>query len=328
MIIRLLLAASLTLGFGSALHARPAGKVKPQIGSTFRDCRAGCPAMVIVPAGSALLGSTNDETTREGVVGDKWINRDKPQYTVAIARPFAMGKFEITVGEYRRFVAATHRPDGSNCWIYNPAATTKYHFEETQGIVWHDLSVLGYKQRDNDPVACVSWDDVTAYAHWLSAKTGKHYRLPSEGEWEYAARGGSTTARFWGDDRQSACLYANIGDLTAAKRFGWRDDPQYHFMCTDGYAMYAPVGSFKPNAFGLYDVQGNVYEWVQDCFSETNAGAPTDGGARSTGDCTQRSLRGGGFGYYPHYERTSFRIGTKPDYHSFLLGFRLARDLD
>ncbi|UVO50689.1 formylglycine-generating enzyme family protein [Sphingomonas sp. SUN019] len=181
--------------------------------------------------------------------------------------------------------------------------------------------------RDDHPVACISWNDATAYAAWLSKKTGKAYRLPSEGEWEYAARAGSTTARFWGGDRDRACQYSNIGDRTAQSAFAWRDDPQYEFICTDGHAAYAPVGSFKPNAFGLHDTQGNVYEWTADCFNETNDRQPADGSARVLDDCAQRSLRGGGFGYYPHYERTSFRIGTKPGYHSFLLGFRLVRDL-
>lgn len=322
MIKRLMLVATLSLGLAAAAHARP-----PKPGATIRDCRAGCPAMVVVHAGKAVLGSTEGDTTREGVTGEKWVNRDKPQYTVTIARPFAIGKYEVTVAEYRLFVKETRRVDVPGCWIYNPAAATKYKFEDTPGIVWHDFSMLDHKQRDDEPVACVSWDDATAYTQWLSARTGKPYRLPSEGEWEYAARAGSTTARFWGDDRDNACRYSNIGDLTAAKRFGWRDDPQYHFMCKDGYAIYSPVGSFKPNAFGLYDTQGNVYEWAQDCFAETNEGAPVDGRARTTGDCSQRSLRGGGFGYYPHYERTSFRIGTKPDYRSFLLGFRVVRDV-
>ena len=307
---------------GSGAHA--ASKVA---GSTFSDCRRDCPAMVVVPAGSALLGSTEADTTREHVVGEKWINRDKPQYTVTLAKPLAVGKYEVTVAEYRRFVKETGRPDGAGCWIYNAAAKDKYHFEEVAGVTWRDLHMDGFTQRDRDPVACVSWNDAQAYVAWLSARTGKTYRLPSEGEWEYAGRGGTGTSRFWGDDRERACEYANIGDATAAARFGWRDDPQYAFKCTDGYALYAPVGSFKPNGFGLYDTQGNVYEWVQDCFAETNAGAPKDGSPRKDGDCTQRSLRGGGFGYYPHYERVSFRIGTKPDYHSFLLGFRVVRDL-
>ncbi len=297
-------------------------------GMTLQDCPTECPALVVVPTGSALLGSTDAETTREGVVGEKWIGRDKPQYTVTIARPFAMGKYEVTVGQYRRFAEETGRRDGPDCWIYNPAAAVTYKFENTQGVTWRDFSMLNHALREDEPIACVSWQDAKAYVGWLSSKTGKAYRLPSEGEWEFAARAGSTTSRFWGDDRESACLYANIGDMTAATRFGWRDDPQYHFSCADGFAMYAPVGSFKPNAFGLYDTQGNVYEWAEDCFAETNAGAPTDGFARMGPDCSQRSLRGGGFGYYPQYERTSFRIGVQPDYRSFLLGFRVARDLN
>lgn len=321
MIARFTLAV-LTLALASGASAKP---LKP--GSIVRDC-ADCPQLVVVPAGSALIGSTEGDTTREGVTGEKWINRDKPQYRATIAKPFAIGRYEVTVGQYRRFVKATGREAGPNCWIYNPAAKEKYKFEEVPGVAWLSFAMLDHKIRDDEPVSCVSWADAIAFTQWLSAKTGKSYRLPSEGEWEYAARAGSTTSRFWGDDRDRACIYSNIGDLAAAKRFAWRNDPQYHFMCDDGYAMHSPVGRYKPNAFGLYDTQGNVYEWVQDCFAETNAGAPTDGSARSGPDCAQRALRGGGFGYYPHYERTSFRIGSKPDYYSFLLGFRVVRDLD
>ncbi len=321
MIVRCLLTALLCSAAGAAFAQAPAS------GERFSDCEADCPVLVVVPAGQALLGSTEGDTTREGVTGDKWINRDKPQYTVTIAEPFAIGAYEITVGQYRRFAEETARPAGTSCWIYNPASATPYTFEDTPGIVGQDFAVLNHTTRDDEPVSCVTWDDAVAYTAWLSAKTGHLYRLPGEGEWEYAARAGSTTSRFWGDDRDRACEYSNIGDMTAAARFNWRDDPQYHFMCTDGFAMYAPVGSFKPNAFGLYDTQGNVYEWTQDCFGETNDGAPADGSARVLTECPQRGLRGGGFGYYPHYERTSFRIGVQPAYRSFLLGFRVVRDL-
>jgi formylglycine-generating enzyme len=314
----------------ASLVALPAlSQAKPMAaGSTFSDCRSGCPEMVVVPAGHALLGSTEAETAREGVTGDRWIQRDKPQYRVTIARPFAIGRYEVTIAEYRRFAEQTRHPAGTSCWIYNPASTPPHKFEEVAGVRWTHLANWGFAPRDRDPISCVSWNDAQAYAAWLSRKTGKRYRLPSEGEWEYAARGGSTTARFWGDGREQACEYSNIGDLAAAKRFAWRSDPQYHFMCDDGFAAHSPVGSFKPNGFGLHDTQGNVYEWTSDCFAETNAGAPADGGARSSETCEQRSLRGGGFGYYPHYERTSFRIGAKADYHSFLLGFRLVRDVE
>jgi formylglycine-generating enzyme required for sulfatase activity len=315
-------------GLALFLLIAPAQAQDLKPGAKFRDCRDVCPYLTVIPAGKALLGSTAEETMREHVEGEKWINRDKPQYTVTIAKPFAIGTYEITVAQWRAFVRATGHKDGASCWIYNVAnAEQKYKFEEVVGVTWHDLKLPGIAQRKSDPISCVSYDDVQAYLAWISQRTGKAYRLPSEGEWEYAARAGSTTSRFWGDDRDRACIYGNLGDMTAAKRFAWRDDPQYHFSCTDGYAAHAPVGSFKPNAFGLYDTQGNVYEWVADCFAETNEGAPTDGSARVLQDCSQRSLRGGGFGYYPHYERTAFRIGTKPDYHSFLLGFRVLREL-
>lgn len=319
MIIHILIVGALALA-PSAMAAE-----KHAVGSAFRDCETICPEMVVIPAGNAVLGSTDEETTREDITSGHFVKRDKPQYTVTIARPLAIGKYEVTLGQYRAFAKETNRPDFGSCWIYNSAEGAKFSYESAVGVSWHDLKSPIFKQTETDPVACVSWADAKAYTAWLTAKTGKTYRLMSESEWEYAARAGAKTARFWGNGREEACQYANVGDMTAAKAFGWPNDPDYHFMCSDGYVYTAPAGSFKPNAFGLHDMAGNVYEWVQDCFNETNDGALTDGSARETGDCRQRMLRGGGLGYYPRYMRLAFRIGFEEA--SFLIGFRIAREL-
>jgi formylglycine-generating enzyme required for sulfatase activity len=191
---------------------------------------------------------------------------------------------------------------------------------------WRDP---GFPQTDRDPVVNVSATDATAYAAWLSRKTGKAYRLPSEAEWEYAARAGATTARFWGDDRDrtAACGYANVADETLRENFFAQPDRDRFFACDDSYAATSPVGKFHRNGFGLYDMLGNVWQWTADCYSNGYSGAPSDGSAWTTGDCDRRVLRGGSWAAIPRFLRagTRSRIGT--DKRGNDAGFRLARIL-
>ncbi len=139
------------------------------------------------------------------------------------------------------------------------------------------------------------------YAEWLAEKTGKKYRLLSEAEWEYAARAGSDKARFWGSSPDRACQFGNVGDYSAKKK---HPDWEIH-ECDDGYAETAPVSSFKPNAFGLYDMLGNVWEWVEDCYNANYDGAPNDGRAWATGDCSRRVIRGGSWNNSPAIVRSA-----------------------
>jgi formylglycine-generating enzyme required for sulfatase activity len=172
----------------------------------------------------------------------------------------------------------------------------------------------------------VSWNDAREYVAWLSSKTGEKYRLPSEAEWEYAARAGTTTERFWGNSHVEACRYANVYD-ESGKRAETRPWPSHE--CDDGYAWTAPVGSFQPNAFGLEDMLGNVWEWTEDCWNETYEGAPTDGGAWTRGDCGRHVVRGGSWRNDPIAVRSAFRgiepPGAEPR-HNFV-GFRPAMTL-
>ena len=241
-------------------------------GQVFRDC-VDCPEMVAVPAGAFRMGC---------VSGQNCFNDELPVHEVRVPS-FALGRYEVLFEEYDRFVAATGR-------------------ESPYDMGWG---------RGGRPVIMVSWEDATAYAEWLSAETGQRYRLPSEAEWEYAARAGTTTAYSWGPD---------IGQNRAnCNGCGSRWDAE----------QTAPAGSFAANAWGLHDMHGNVWEWVEDCWHNSYARAPADGSAWTRGgDCGRRVVRGGSLIYFPRHLRSA-RRGSWFDvgYRSFYLGFRLARTL-
>jgi formylglycine-generating enzyme required for sulfatase activity len=236
-----------------------------------------------------------------------------PQHRVSITYPLGMGVYEITVGEFKEFADATqHKSAG--CRMYNGS------WQDSPEANWNNV---GYTQTATHPVACVSWRDARDYAAWLSGKTGQKYRLPSDSEWEYAARAGSVAARPWKEKIEGACSHANVADQTAAQQYpGWK----VH-ACSDGYTYTAPVGSFQPNTFGLYDMLGNVFEWVQDCWHPDYRGAPTDGSAWLSGDCSQRDMRGGSWFTAPPLVSTSARNRFEETYRSNSVGFRLVREI-
>lgn len=239
------------------------------------------PEMVWIPTGSFQMGS----------IQGKGNNDEKPVHSVSINR-FAMGRHEITFAEYDKFAQTTNRKKPND-----------------QG--WG---------RDNKPVIMVSWKDATAYAAWLSQETGKSYRLPTEAEWEYAARAGTITARYWGNNPDEACHYANIYDntLKKEKKLNWS-----HHNCSDGYIKTAPVGHFKPNAFGLFDMLGNVWEWVADKLHSNYNNAPTDGSVWNDDAIGYQVLRGGSWYSNPHSSRAAFRNGVAPDAQNNHIGFRV-----
>ncbi|MBL8253728.1 MAG: SUMF1/EgtB/PvdO family nonheme iron enzyme, partial [Candidatus Competibacter sp.] len=186
----------------------------------------------------------------------------------------------------------------------------------------------GFPQTDAHPVVCVSWNDAVVYAEWLSRRTGQTYRLPTEAEWEYAARAGSAASRFWGDDPNAGCDFANAADQALKRRY-----PDYRWTtvtCDDGTIYTALAGRFKRNAFGLSDMLGNVWEWVRDCYADTLRSVPADGTSweGASGEfCARRVVRGGGWSGGPEGVRSAFRDGFAPGSAGGLLGFRLARDL-
>ncbi len=229
------------------------------------------PEMLEIPGGSFRMGDLNGGGRRN----------EKPVHTVNIKR-FALAKTEATFAQWDACVRA------GGC---------KYKPKDKGWL------------RGNRPVINVSWEDAMAYAQWLSKETGKRYRLPSEAEWEYAARAGSTTKFSWGNDvGKNKANCSGCGSQ-------WDDETT------------APVSSFQANAFGLYDMQGNVWEWVQDCYHDSYQGAPNDGSAWTTGKCKRRVLRGGSWGHDPWLLRSAYRYGLTASSRFSIRGFRLAQDL-
>ena len=273
-----------------------------QVGDTFRDCPT-CPEMVVLPAGKFMMGSPEEERGR----GDN----EGPQHQVTIPKPFAVGKYEVIVGQYAEFVRETKHKAG-NCIF--PRSKS-----------WNDS---GFDQTNNHPVVCVSWDDASTYVYWLSVKTGHEYRLLTEAEWEYAARAGTITAYHFGK-----MIFGNQAN--------------YDFD-NDGTVA---VGSFPASAFGLHDMHGNVFEWVEDCWHDDYTGAPTNGSAwlsgcrkSNEGDCVGsynwvryckehfvgkeiRVVRGGSWYNDPENLRSANRVVSDATIRDLSYGFRVARDL-
>jgi formylglycine-generating enzyme required for sulfatase activity len=301
---------------GIAQPLTPEGERALKSATTFRECDV-CPEMVVVPTGSFTMGSPESEKARNSWEG--------PQHVVAFVRPFAVGKFEVTVEQFAAFARETRYDTGTTCWTFEGGTVSG-----RSGRSWRNP---GYEQTSAHPAACLSWRDAKAYTEWLVGKTtGKPYRLLSEAEWEYAARARTTpgpSPRFsFGDDERDACTHSNALDLTAKQVFpGTRG---FEFIdCNDGHIYAAPVGTFAGNGFGLHDIHGNVKEWTEDCFLEGQGyrGAPSDGSARSSGDCRFRVLRGGSWFSYARLLRAAFRYRGEPDSRVSDVGLRVARTL-
>ena len=284
-------------------------------GQIIKDC-ADCPELVVIPVGSFLMGASDRPDGSEG-----------PVHEVRIGRALAMGRYEVTRGEFARFVNASgyktlsgQKRSPTGCMAWDGKRST---MEASKS--WRDP---GFTQTDSHPVVCVSWYDAQAYLAWLNEKApGKGFRLPTEAEWEYAARAGQGTARYpWGDDPSYSqiCDFANGMDATAKAQFP--DVTWTAASCSDGHANTAPVGSFKANAFGLYDMHGNAGEWVQDVWHENYQGAPDDGSAWvNGGDQNFRQLRGGTFRAAPMSLRSAGRRRLQPELGESHTGLRIVR---
>ncbi len=277
-----------------------------EAGDIFSDC-AGCPEMVVIPPGDFEMGSPGSEAGRTDDEG--------PVHRVNVAT-FALVRTEITRGQFAAFVKQTGYSTGDKCSTLagGKVAESKASWRDTDSA-----------QDDSHPVVCVNWNDAKAYADWLSLYTGKTYRLPTEAEWEYAARGNSSTARYWGGNPDSACTYANVADKTAQAQIHGASSWTVH-NCTDGFAYSAPVGSFKANAFGLNDMLGNVWEWTEDSYHGSYSDAPNDGSTWQ-GDGAKRVLRGGSWNSGPRDVRAAVRNSYEPGARFGFFGFRLARTL-
>ena len=281
---------------------------------SFRDCPV-CPELVEVPLGNFVMGVAPGEEEAEDV-SQQFRGRSTPQVQVRIPAPLAVGRMEVTRGEFAVFVSETGFATGSSCWIREGSKWT-----DRAGANWQSP---GFSQADRHPVVCVSWDDAQAYVRWLSMKTGKGYRLLSEAEWEYAARAGGQTRRPWGDSSEEGCSHANIADAAARRLV---PGVAWGTSCDDRYGYTAPVGTYRANAFGLHDMLGNVYEWVADCWNETHNGALSDGSARTTGDCSRRIVRGGSWDTNARLVRSAYRGRDPSGLRTIDRGFRIARTL-
>jgi formylglycine-generating enzyme required for sulfatase activity len=250
--------------------AAPAGAQTHKPGDVFRDCPE-CPEMVVLPPGIFIMGSSGPN------------KQENPARPVRVAKSFAIGKYEVTFDEWEACVKE------KGCGGEIPSD--------------HEWG------RGRRPVININHEIAKTYTAWLSKKTGKVYRLPSEAEWEYAARAGTTTDFPWGDDvgqnrvncRQCGTEWSGVGT--------------------------APVGSFQPNPFGLHDVNGNVWEWTEDCWNPDHTGAPKDIRPRTEGDCTFRVMKGGSWYYFARLARSPYRFRNHAQVKSYNIGLRVVREL-
>jgi formylglycine-generating enzyme required for sulfatase activity len=269
--------------------------------------------LVLIPAGEFMMGSPAGD--------DQAHDSEKPQHRVRITRPFYLGTTEVTRGQFRRFVdeagyQAWAEKNGGGGWGWNEEKNTD---EKNLRYTWQNP---GFEQTDEHPVVNVSWNDAAAFAAWLSRKEGQTYRLPTEAEWEYACRAGTTTRYSSGDDPEGLAAVGNVGDGTAKARY-----PHWTTIAAqDGFIYTAPVGRYKPNAWGLFDMHGNVFEWCSDGYAaDYYKGSPVDD-PPGPDPASLRVYRGGGWRFEPRDARSASRYrGNAPVARHFSLGFRLAR---
>ncbi len=308
----------LTLASGTAARAPAEGARATEFGkgAAQRVKRPGFTnslgmEFVRLDGGDFIMGSPTNEKGRD---------KDEALHGVALTRRFFIQTTEVTVGQWRRFVKDTgFRTDAEKqggVYIRQGSGWNK-----KGGINWE---TPGFPSSDNHPVTCISWDDAVEFIRWLNRREKKRYALPTEAHWEYAARAGTRTARFWGEDAGSACEYANVHDASAKRGNSAANWPAH--ACDDGFVKAAPVGSFKPNPFGLHDMMGNVWEWCRDWyggydrFDSVDPRGPTGG--------TGRIIRGGGWDGGPANIRSALRERAWPVRQSNDLGFRLVTEED
>lgn len=255
------------------------------------------PEMVIIPAGEYTMGWKAADGVRfsEEPLPPGAITRHR----VRIAYPFAMSKTHVTVAEFAKFAAETNYTKADKCQVAEDGVERKDSWREP-----------GFPQTPNHPVVCVNYEDSVAYAAWLSKKTGKTYRIPSDAEYEYANRAGTTTTYWWGNE-------VGVNNASCGGACG----SQWDNMSSP------PAASFKPNAFGLYDTTGAVWSRTADCWNESFDNAPHDGSINTKGDCTKRVFRGGGFRSNPLNLRSALRHGTGHDRRFNDDGFHVVRVL-
>jgi formylglycine-generating enzyme len=286
--------------------------------------------LVLIPAGEFMMGSAEsaEEVARAfreyGAPPADFFEDEHPQHRVRITQPFYLGVHEVTVGQFRKFVEETgYKTDAEKgtggikgAFGFDPKTG---EFGLSEDYSWRNT---GFEQTDEHPVVNVSWNDAVAFCDWLSRKEGKTYRLPTEVEWEYACRAGTTTRYYHGDDPEGLAAVGNVADATAKAKF---PDWDWPIKAEDGYVFTAPVGKFKPNGFGLYDMHGNVWEWCADWYGEEYYRASPADDPKGPDSGANRVLRGGSWLNRPDFIRSAFRSWDVPASRYDSSGFRLAR---
>ena len=272
--------------------------------------------LVQIPAGKFMMGSPETEKDRD---------KDEVQHEVTISKPFYMGVTHVTVDQFAAFVTDSgYKTDAEkDGWSVGfEVKDGKIIVEKMNGCSWRNPS---FDQKGDHPVVQVSWNDAKAFCDWLSKKSGKTVVLPTEAQWEYACRAGTRTAYPWGDDPDDGRGWANCTDQSLKKKLPNEPDKVKFFSWDDGFVFTSPVGSFKANAFGLYDMNGNTIQWCQDLYGDYEKGAATDPTGADTGP--HRVLRGGGWFYDPYYCRSAYRNWVAPVSRASINGFRVSVDL-
>ena len=266
--------------------------------------------MVLIPAGSFVMGD------------DRGLDDEKPVHKVTITKPFYLGQYEVTVAQFRRFVKATgYATDAEKGTGFQGAFgwnSDTMQFKMNEKYSWRST---GFAQSDAHPVVNVSWNDAMEFCKWLSREEGKTYRLPTEAEWEYACRAGTTTRYSHGNDSEGSAKVGNVADAAFEAQF---PELKGLIKSSDGFAYTSPAGSFLPNPFGLYDMHGNVWEWCADWYdAEYYAKSPTnDPGGPATGE--ERAYRGGGWFNCTRGCRSASRSGSVTENRNLTLGFRVS----
>ena len=252
-----------------------------------------------IPSGSLVIG--DHSSTGQ--------NDEQPLMKIAI-NGFWLQTTEVTLDAYALLVQQNAYVSEKGCWVHDSEWVLRPNLD------WKNP---GFAQDGNHPVTCISWDDTQAFIKWLNRNSDYQFRLPTEAEWEYATRAGTNTIYFFGNEPQQLCQYANAADLSALA-----DYPGFAVnACDDGYARTSPVGIFKPNPNGLFDLYGNVWEWIEDCWTPNYENIPLDASANMSGKCERRVFRGGGYGDIPHFARSTLRNRGYPYDKKDDIGFRL-----
>ena len=284
----------------------------------YVDLPGQTPSMVVIPTGSFSMGAPDGEEGHAGA--------ETPQHQVTIGKGFALSRAEITIGQFREFVRASgYQPDSvklGGASVYDERSGA---LRDDPDATWQSDYAGRPASDERLPVVNISWNDAKAYVDWLGQRTGKHYRLPSEAEFEYALRGGTTTKYWWGNGAPTRKVenLTGAGDRSQSGRRWSNAFEKYR----DGYWGPAPVMSFEANPYGLFDIDGNVSEWVMDCWHDSYVRAPADGSAWINPGCSSRVVRGGSWGSSPDQVRSAYRQGADGGLRSGRVGFRVLREL-